>query len=323
MAAAALARREVNRIILTRPAVEAGERLGFLPGDLMAKIDPYLRPLFDALHDMLDPERVAGAPRARRDRGRAAGLHARPHAQRLVRDPRRGAEHDARADEDVPHAPGLQLEDGRSRATSRRSTCPRDQRSRPRRRGRHPRRGRGHRVRALRRRGRRAPPARAADRRGLRRARRAPGARAAPGRAQARPSAPCSTSRSSRHRRRGAGGLPPARRSSGCVALALASAGIDDGHVAVEFVDAERIAELNARAPRQGRPDRRAVVPGRRRRRPRRRRAPRELGDIVICPEHTADLREAVVHGALHLTGMDHETDDGEMLALQAEILSW
>jgi phosphate starvation-inducible PhoH-like protein len=59
MAAAALSRREVNRIILTRPAVEAGERLGFLPGDLMAKVDPYLRPLFDALHDMMDPERVS------------------------------------------------------------------------------------------------------------------------------------------------------------------------------------------------------------------------------------------------------------------------
>jgi phosphate starvation-inducible protein PhoH and related proteins len=59
MAAAALSRREINRIILTRPAVEAGERLGFLPGDLMAKVDPYLRPLFDALHDMIDPERVS------------------------------------------------------------------------------------------------------------------------------------------------------------------------------------------------------------------------------------------------------------------------
>lgn len=59
MAAAALSRHEVNRIILTRPAVEAGERLGFLPGDLMAKVDPYLRPLFDALHDMIDPERVS------------------------------------------------------------------------------------------------------------------------------------------------------------------------------------------------------------------------------------------------------------------------
>ncbi len=50
---------------------------------------------------------------------------------------------------------------------------------------------------------------------------------------------------------------------------------------------------------------------------------PRELGDVVICAEHTTDLREAVVHGVLHLTGMDHETDDGEMLALQREILSW
>jgi len=59
MAVAALESREVSRIILTRPAVEAGERLGFLPGDLQAKVDPYLRPLFDALYDMLDPERVS------------------------------------------------------------------------------------------------------------------------------------------------------------------------------------------------------------------------------------------------------------------------
>jgi phosphate starvation-inducible PhoH-like protein len=60
MAAHALAEREVQRIILTRPAVEAGERLGFLPGDIQAKVDPYLRPLFDALFDMLDPDRVNG-----------------------------------------------------------------------------------------------------------------------------------------------------------------------------------------------------------------------------------------------------------------------
>ncbi len=58
MAVAALDAREISRIILTRPAVEAGERLGFLPGDIQAKVDPYLRPLFDALNDMLDPERV-------------------------------------------------------------------------------------------------------------------------------------------------------------------------------------------------------------------------------------------------------------------------
>ena len=58
MAVRALQAKQVQRIILTRPAVEAGERLGFLPGDLMAKIDPYLRPLYDALYDMLDLEAV-------------------------------------------------------------------------------------------------------------------------------------------------------------------------------------------------------------------------------------------------------------------------
>ena len=58
MAVAALEGRDVSRVILTRPAVEAGERLGFLPGDIQAKVDPYLRPLFDALFDMLDPDRV-------------------------------------------------------------------------------------------------------------------------------------------------------------------------------------------------------------------------------------------------------------------------
>jgi phosphate starvation-inducible PhoH-like protein len=58
LAVKALAEREVGRIILTRPAVEAGERLGFLPGDMLAKVDPYLRPLFDALYDMLDADRL-------------------------------------------------------------------------------------------------------------------------------------------------------------------------------------------------------------------------------------------------------------------------
>jgi phosphate starvation-inducible PhoH-like protein len=59
LAVAALSDRQVGRIILTRPAVEAGERLGFLPGDLLAKVDPYLRPLFDALYDMLDADRLS------------------------------------------------------------------------------------------------------------------------------------------------------------------------------------------------------------------------------------------------------------------------
>jgi probable rRNA maturation factor len=104
------------------------------------------------------------------------------------------------------------------------------------------------------------------------------------------------------------------------LALALGSAGLDAGHVAVEFVDAGRIAELNAAHRRKDGPTdvlsfpMDGVEPG---------PGPVELGDIVICAAHTADLREAIVHGALHLTGMDHETDDGEMLALQREILSW
>jgi phosphate starvation-inducible PhoH-like protein len=56
---AALTEKQVGRIILTRPAIEAGERLGFLPGDMLAKVDPYMRPLFDALYDMMDPDRLS------------------------------------------------------------------------------------------------------------------------------------------------------------------------------------------------------------------------------------------------------------------------
>ena len=107
----ALQAKEVNRIILTRPAVEAGERLGFLPGTLYEKIDPYLRPLYDALHDMLDPDVIPQADRAGHHRGRAAGLHARPDAERLVHHPGRGAEHLGRADEDVPHPARVRLQD--------------------------------------------------------------------------------------------------------------------------------------------------------------------------------------------------------------------
>ena len=104
------------------------------------------------------------------------------------------------------------------------------------------------------------------------------------------------------------------------VALAAASAGIEDGHLAVEFVDEARISELNAEhRGKQGPTDvlsfpiDEGEAPA----------GPRELGDVVICPAYTEDLLEAVVHGVLHLTGMDHEVDDGEMLALQAEIMGW
>jgi probable rRNA maturation factor len=137
-------------------------------------------------------------------------------------------------------------------------------------------------------------------------------------------------------------------------ALALASAGVQDGHVAVEFVGAGRISDLNAEyRGKQGPTDVLSFpIDGAESRGVEQEgadlndeglgelesseeslnaeaigqsgaRAPRELGDIVICPEHTVDLREAIVHGALHLVGMDHETDDGQMLAVQAEILRW
>jgi probable rRNA maturation factor len=105
------------------------------------------------------------------------------------------------------------------------------------------------------------------------------------------------------------------------VSLAVATAGVRDGHVAIAFVDAERIAELNAEHRGKEGPtdvlsfpidEAEEDVPG-----------PRELGDVVICPPHTENIREAIVHGALHLVGMDHEVDDGEMLSVQAEILSW
>jgi probable rRNA maturation factor len=107
-------------------------------------------------------------------------------------------------------------------------------------------------------------------------------------------------------------GLRPA------VEAALSAAGIGDGHVSVELVGAERIRELNKRF--RGRDqvtdvlafpvDESGSSTG-----------PRELGDVVICPEQSHDLEEAAVHGVLHLAGHDHEVDNGEMLALQRKVL--
>jgi len=98
---------------------------------------------------------------------------------------------------------------------------------------------------------------------------------------------------------------------------AVSAAGLD-GHLAVELVGEDRIRELNRDFRGKDEPtdvlsfpvDEDAPSAG-----------PRELGDVVICPEHTADVVEATVHGVLHLCGYDHETDDGEMLALQRDVL--
>ncbi len=114
--------------------------------------------------------------------------------------------------------------------------------------------------------------------------------------------------------------LPEAQVRRLC-ALAAVSAGVEEGHVAIEFVDPGRIAQLNAEHRGKRGPtdvlsfpvDEAAPMDG----------GSRELGDVVICPDHTEDLCEAIVHGVLHLVGMDHERDDGEMLAVQAELLRW
>jgi probable rRNA maturation factor len=94
---------------------------------------------------------------------------------------------------------------------------------------------------------------------------------------------------------------------------------VEDGHLAVELVAPERMRELNR--THRGKDEATDVLAfpldgaGET-------AGPREIGDVVICPEHTRDLDEAVVHGVLHLAGYDHETDSGEMLALQAQILA-
>ena len=119
--------------------------------------------------------------------------------------------------------------------------------------------------------------------------------------------------------------LPEEADITRLVCLAIATAGVHEGHVAIAFVDADRIAELNAEhRGKQGPTDVLSFpideaqldgvggVP-----------EARELGDVVICAEHTENIREAIVHGALHLVGMDHEVDEGEMLTVQAEILTW
>jgi probable rRNA maturation factor len=135
---------------------------------------------------------------------------------------------------------------------------------------------------------------------------------------------------------RGVSALPSPQEIRSLCTRTAARVGIDAGHVAVELVDARRIAELNARHRHRAGPtdvlsfpiDGVDPVPGDRERDDGSTRGgptaaiPRELGDIVICPEHTLDVREAVIHGMLHLLGMDHETDDGEMLALQRELLA-
>jgi probable rRNA maturation factor len=103
------------------------------------------------------------------------------------------------------------------------------------------------------------------------------------------------------------------------VAVALQVAGVYDGHLAVEIADADRIRDLNREHRSINRPTDVLAFPvdG-----PGPARGPRELGDVVVCPELCSIVPEATVHGVLHLCGFDHEVDGGEMLALQAEAMA-
>ena len=117
----------------------------------------------------------------------------------------------------------------------------------------------------------------------------------------------------------GAAAIAPAEVER-LASLAAASADVEDGHVAVAFVDSDEIRVLNRDHRGKDEPTDVLSFPIDEDEEP---LGPRELGDVVISPADTEDLREAVVHGVLHLVGMDHEVDDGEMLALQREILTW
>ena len=302
MAAAALTERKVQRIILTRPAVEAGERLGFLPGDIQAKVDPYLRPLFDALYDMIDPDRVNGyfergmievAPLAFM-RGRTLNdsfvildeaQNTSPEQMkmfltRLGFDSRMVVTGDiTQIDLPSDQRSGLIavrdiLDDVQDISfvhfggedVVRHKLVQRIVAAYDEHGGRERRRAEHGPTRAL-----------------------EPGPRRRPGRA-------------ARGGRGGAGRRRRRRRPP------RGRAGRRRAH-----------PRAQPRPPRQGRADRRARLPDRRHRADRR---PARARRRRVCPEHCADVTEAAVHGVLHLCGHDHETDGGEMLALQARVLA-
>ena len=317
LAAAALSRREVNRIILTRPAVEAGERLGFLPGDLMAKVDPYLRPLFDALHDMLEPERVSQhlergvievAPLAFM-RGRTLNdsfiildeaQNTSPEQMKMFLT-RLGfnskmvvtgdiTQIDLPREQDsglvvvadiLEQVEGIEFVRFGEEDVVRHKLVRRI-------------------VAAYNDHAQRLAP----ELRPRRRAVEPPmldveviGIESISGPTDRRRWSwrSCARWRSPRP-----GSTRVTWRSSSSTRSAAASSTASTGGSTTPPTCCRSASTRTA--PRAG---------------------PRELGDIVICPPSTEDLREAVVHGALHLSGMDHETDDGEMLALQAELMRW
>ena len=353
----ALQAKQVNRIILTRPAVEAGERLGFLPGTLSEKIDPYLRPLYDALHDMLDAESVpklmaAGtieiAPLAYM-RGRSLNdafiildeaQNTTPEQMKMFLT-RLGFNSKMVVTGDVTQVdlPG-RLDVG------------------PARRPRHPRRRRRRRVRRADQPGRRAPPPGRRHHRRLRPLRRGPGAAAPPGRLErpahraaggpAQPRAP-GTMTAPEHDGTDMS-IEIANESGVAVAegpivevarYALDRMGVSPlAELSIMLIELEPMAELHERWLDEPGPTDVMSFPMDEYDSARRPDAPSSgpalLGDIVLCPAFAADqaataghglddeLHLLTVHGVLHLLGYDHAEPDEErtMFGLQAELLA-
>ena len=321
MAVQALQAKEVDRIILTRPAVEAGERLGFLPGDLMAKVDPYLRPLYDALYDMVEPEgaqrllergTVEVAPLAfMRGRTLNGSFIILDEAQNTTPEQmkmfltRIGFGSKVVVTGDVTQ---IDLPGGRSGLTASSAD---------------PRRHRRPRVRPPDGARRRAPPDRAGHRRRLRTDR-----HPCRHRSSAEPRADSTARRAhiarrlrpARRRggrgegvrcRRAAGGAGRRRALGRLARNVLEAEGVrGDAELSLLFVDEDTIAELNRRFMDADGPDRRAGVPHRRpvdaaadargdasvRRRP----EPLLLGDVVVCPAVAA--RQAPAHAGSSTT---------------------
>ena len=336
MAAALLTAGAIDRVILSRPAVEAGERLGYLPGDLRDKVDPYLRPLYDALYDMMYGEKV----RKRLENGDIevaplAFMRGRTLSNR-IRDPRRGAEYDFRANENVLNPSGGKFPHGghrgsfsdrfaarhkigsagRNRYLGRRGGH-RDRRFRPGRRG-SPRLGYPHRAR-------------------VRNQWRGPALKAAaavdePGAVGARPQAQRIGVRvADRRWHHEIPGVSEICRVA--VAAALVRAAAPASEVSVMLADDGTVRELNRRYRRRDAATNvlsfalgGSAPPG----------GSPVLGDVVLAFEtvrdeargqnkSTADhLRHLLVHGALHLLGYDHErsAEAEAMERLETDILA-
>ena len=292
LAVKALAEREVGRIILTRPAVEAGERLGFLPGDVLAKVDPYMRPLFDALYDMMDADRL----NAYIDRGT---IEVAPLAFMRGRTLNDSFVILDEAQNTTPEQMQMfltRLGFGSRMVVTGDVTqidLPREQASGLIQVRDILRSARGDRVRGVRARGRRPAQARAADRGGVQAPRRGDGLRASPLMLEVEVS-----------NRAGV-----AVDETGAAALArevLEAEGVAEGELGIAFVRADEMQALKRdhlgideptdvlSFPIDGAEP---LPPG----------LPRALGDVVLCPQVTGDdWRWPLVHGVLHLLGHEH-----------------